>query len=404
MVEDRNAINHLTEIVPLSNKVRVGVIPELTHPELFQLPIKGWPNKADYLVDALALVISRQAQSTRKLYLPGASGRAGFLQPFVFETNENHPTIFTNLYLKGIGIANVEDAILAVSSSADPHLGDKLGMKWTENTPTFDWVPGATEVPGMMTVNDARLDGQNSLKMHQLGARARLPIVSFKIQEIQVDDRLIKVEDLVKMGWPIKLDTDGWPVISCWARRNIFTFRDASRILSSGSSRQEKKNLADELTATTFGYLQFETDKEGCKLAKAYLQLNKLGGQTREKKAMFLEKELVLWMADMYGRQMAIFKRKGIYHGMPTNQNTSIGVEFSDNSENRFCQGFKEFKDFKERHESNLRSFLWYLQEFQTNLDEARGQKSEDAFLKKIETVYYRSYKTYPLRTFAVRA
>ncbi|MBM4402726.1 MAG: hypothetical protein FJ044_05795, partial [Candidatus Cloacimonetes bacterium] len=68
-------------------KPEAEIVPNLTHPELFDLPIAGWPEtreqlvfRGGYLLDALVKVVTHEETPEKKLFGTKAAGRAGFLE------------------------------------------------------------------------------------------------------------------------------------------------------------------------------------------------------------------------------------------------------------------------------------------------------------------------------------
>lgn len=372
--------------LPTDKNVLVEVIPELNFVSLFDLPINSrsarYPDqtKSEPLADSLARIVSKQKNASSSIFSTEASGRGGMIPPFVFKTREEKAT-FTNLYLKGIGITNQTSALTAESS---PSNRKKLSEKWQKDgVPVFE--PISDEVLGMTIIDDARLDGERSLEMHRLGIRSRLPIATFKILAVPIDGKLVSLEELVDKGWPIKLDEENWPVISCWARRHPLTFRDANWWLMESIPKIGVEAVS-QLMIANFRFLQFQNDPEARHLSDKYQK-------AKDRERYEIEKSYFIWLARKYGQEMKKLKNHGIIHGMLSDQNISLGVEFSDNSDVRFYpDGFNSQSSLGHEFEKDF--VLDHILDLRNTIGDGREENMKEKETNRIRQEYEKAYNT----------
>lgn len=383
-----------------TTKPEAEIVPELTYPEVLDLPVTGWPKTREELVlrgsellDALVRTVTREQVPERKLLGEKAAGRGGFLEPFVFKVRDGLST-FTNLYFKGIGITSVRAALTPV---ADEWRKRELLQKWQAKTPIFE--PLENEVLGMTIIDDAKQDGEKSLEMHELGIRTRLPVVCFKLLAVPQNGSMVNLEELVAKGWPIKLDEKNWPVVSVWARRNPFTFADVTWALNEATAQGKGEEVARRTIDQLFYYLQFEEDQEGRKIAAEYWKARSrepkiAAGKTLQKiKFTQIENKWISWVAKMYGTEMKKMRENGILHGMLSGQNCSVGVEFSDNSNAEFWNlDESNLQSFTTSHDREVERLIESIVTLKFALENAQGKVFKINTEEKLKKAFYSSY------------
>ncbi|MBM4402249.1 MAG: hypothetical protein FJ044_03330 [Candidatus Cloacimonetes bacterium] len=276
----------------------------------------------------------------------------------------------------------------------------ELLEKWQEKLPIFE--PVEKEVLGMSIFNDAKQDGEKSLKMHRWGIRTRLPVVCFKLHAVPQDGSTTKMEDLAGKGWPVKLDEEHWPVVSVWARRNPFTFADVTWALNEAVSKGSGEKVARETTDQLFCYLQFEEDSEGRKIAADYWNIRSKEPKTTDEgvsqnmQLSQVENRWILWLAEMYGTEMKKLRGNGILHGMLSGQNCSVGIEFSDNSNAEFWEvNESNFQSFISSHNNEVKRIIEAITTLKFALENAQGKVFDEAESEeKIREAFYESYLT----------
>jgi hypothetical protein len=350
MVEQRRYLWERAGFMPNPN---IRLRPELDFRRMYELP-EGVT--AESLAGLVGGYITRE-ETSLPFYIAPATGRGGSAGPLMLKWAGGNPTVFSDLYVKGAGIADLESALFVLVNSKEPHLSDFVSYDWERNgIPSFYYLQGEDESLGVAIGADAMLDSARSVALHLAGVRTRLPVVGFDILALPIDGDLISIEELIRDGWPFDPAKDNVPVVTGWARRYPYTFRDLQHAFVN-APRHEQNLVTKEIVTSLIRHLTYEPDrKTGNWAALMMAEIDSWPTAGWEKATM----EIFSWMAIMYGRLHARLKRLGVYHEMLTDHNSLPLAELSDNSHVIFRndepeESGRSDRDWQERYELNLK-------------------------------------------------
>jgi hypothetical protein len=372
-------ISYLENRVGLQFNPEISLETELDFRDSYTLP---FPGKTADMARILTGYIVRDGSGS-PLSIAAATGRGGHKDPVVFRWIGENPTNFSTVYLKGIGIADTDAALILGQKTAN--IRDFLNCKWNQTgIPSFEYQPGEDEVIGVAIRNDAMLDSVNSIRMHTMGLRVRLPIVTFSVNALPIDGKFQNLESLVHAGYPFDKNEGRIPTVSIWARRYPYSFRDLSNALMR-TDLSDQKDASVQILRSLTAHMQFDSDRTVRQIAYKCQYLLNLNNPRALTAAL---SELVNWMAAAYGRLLGQMYTHGVVHGMLTDHNASPIVELSDNSTAQFYRwGMRWNVGMKQLHLIEHSQVLSYICDFANVQNEIWGatkagsQKTEESVI-----------------------
>jgi hypothetical protein len=257
------------------------------------MPIFGWDGDEKILTEQYGYVLApknanEQGFNTRELsYSLEQYGRSDFI-PMVFESIDG--TKFIGMYRKGVGGADEKATDFNSIQFGSYHNPDVSAGFSGEQTPIAE--------------------GKLANELHKKGMRIRLPIMNFYIDSVVTKDGVKTIEELVQQGLLNKEYLENRPMLSYWARRNMYTFRDAYIT----ANKDPKKLLMSQVIP-----LSLENDLESKKVSKLIKDQSKNA-----------EKEWFRWMTKKAGQQLSLYAKIGFIHPNFTDQNMTLAIETGD--------------------------------------------------------------------------
>ncbi len=192
------------------------------------------------------------------------------------------------------------------------------------------------EVIGSSSKKDQELDASNSMKLVDLGIKARIPLAGYFLDTIETQNGKENVQDLIDRGL---IKEEFRPYISVWAMETPYRLSDLIDIIDHGSSAEINKFLVQAL--------RFTHGIQNLKGLEDYLSNGNLNDT---------DKLLTLWSEVVLGGLENVFlnmRSNGITHGYMHAQNISLHMELCDNSTVRI--GGKENEEYTQRLKDDWR-------------------------------------------------
>lgn len=260
------------------------------------LPIQGWYLSDEDFKHALGLTAAPD-NSSERIYDRGtqtkpAYGRSFYI-PLDFESNDG--TRFGCLYFRGIGGGNPQDGDINKLDDSKRYRDNKDTMRGNA---------------GLADKKTSLQEAYISEYLHRQGVRIRLPVAGFNVSSVVTNKGVMTIKELIDEGHLNPDYLKNPPVISVWARRNPWTFRDAYQAKDYDTMVKEQAH-----------YLRLENNPQCHKAADA-----------------IRKGDLTLWfqwMAEEAGKQFAINARVGYVAPNFHDQNITLSIEGGDIGDER---------------------------------------------------------------------
>jgi hypothetical protein len=274
---------------------------------------QNFPHIDDFKIPAVdskdfAYIVSYLESNSAMHHTP-SMGRAGFY-PITFEAEGK---VYNCLFVKGTGKSKVsisEWTTLApfeIPSDQKKDLGKEQGYE--------------PPLIGINTREDQIRDAEMSIKLRDLGIKSRLPLTGFFLEEIEMENGVVKVEQLVKDGI---IAEDERPYLSYWAMETPYRVSDLYSMISNNRKETEIRDFLVNATRYTQNLKDRTTNYFGLNLRSLIQE------EAPTEKLLEQWTEFILNQVEPQFEKMAA---AGLVHNNMHAQNISLHGEICDNGD-----------------------------------------------------------------------